>query len=943
MVGAGAINLVNAKNILIENNTINDCQQSSGIRASGENIVFRNNSISKVGRTGINFSNSHQSQIVNNTICNILGVHGNAISTYQCNSDVLIAGNMVYDSTRDFTFEGDAEYPGFLNNIIIYNNIFLGGGSSSWGNITGITVLNNIFASGLTINRRDKDIVIKNNIIGGLGIEGENIDISHNLYTALSWAQHSKYGWSLSEGEMIEEPDKVYVDIYNNDCHSVATNPGISAGTDVTGYLPLELFPDYDFFKDKDGNPRTTGSEWDIGPFEFQETDDPTAIISYSSLSGELTGYEPFKIIFDGSNSVSPVESIVTYDWDFGDGTVASGVCTQHVFSSGQYIVKLTVTDKKGNKNTASRKLIILASEFPNLYLYLPFDTDCLDASGKNMTVTSSDSLLFERSTYGRTIRFNNNESRSISVNHSDYLDGFDEATIAFLAKKDYAGTAATVIHKHTVYSIQITEDGLSGSFSTDSGSKTFSVASVVDDTDWHHYAVTYDGSDIVLYIDGIECSRTECTGKIKSDSSRSIMIGRDPWGDSFEGLMDEIRIYDRALSEDEIGQIMEGEKEVMPSPTPTSVPSPTPTQGPSPTPTQGPSPTPTQGPSPTPTQGPNPTPTQSPGSSGGSTPAPTKKPTPSITPEPTKAPTQKQKPNDDPALTENLITTDYPEMVSFLELLYESAAIHDNSLNPTYGEMMKRGPVISLTTGYQEQLREMAKLTFRDVRGDEWYASYIPMAVYRKLIKGFPDGTFKGGNLISRAEVLTILARFNNSEELIKQKAEQDMRSWIRLAEQIGNDWYTHYVVAAKDGLVYPDLYTRETILQPMTRGEVIYALANYLWPEDIREGGKYYTLAKSNEKPAFNDTLKTIYISNPDEGNDGPKCYCWYKQLMDVVENPEEGVPMDFYPSIICLKDKGILRGNNGDSKWNDPITRAEVLALFERLAKVWGEESH
>jgi hypothetical protein len=85
------------------------------------------------------------------------------------------------------------------------------------------------------------------------------------------------------------------------------------------------------------------------------------------------------------------------------------------------------------------------------------------------------------------------------------------------------------------------------------------------------------------------------------------------------------------------------------------------------------------------------------------------------------------------------------------------------------------------------------------------------------------------------------------------------------------------------------------------------------------------------------------TITISNPDAGNDGPKCYLWFKQLMNAAKNPEAGVPMDFYPSILCLKDKGILLGNNGDSKWNDPITRAEVLALFERLAKVWGEESN
>ena len=68
-----------------------------------------------------------------------------------------------------------------------------------------------------------------------------------------------------------------------------------------------------------------------------------------------------------------------------------------------------------------------------------------------------------------------------------------------------------------------------------------------------------------------------------------------------------------------------------------------------------------------------------------------------------------------------------------------------------------------------------------------------------------------------------------------------------------------------------------------------------------------------------------------------------CWYNQLMYAAENPENGVPMDFYPSIICLQEKGILLGNKGDSKWNDQITRAEVLALFERLAKVWGDESN
>jgi hypothetical protein len=279
--------------------------------------------------------------------------------------------------------------------------------------------------------------------------------------------------------------------------------------------------------------------------------------------------------------------------------------------------------------------------------------------------------------------------------------------------------------------------------------------------------------------------------------------------------------------------------------------------------------------------------------------------------------------------------------MVRLLELLYESADIRDNSLNPTYGVMMKREPVITLTAGYQENLRGLAKLTFPDIRGDEWFASHIPLAVYRKLINGFPDGTFKGGNLISRAEVLTMLARFNSSEEMIRQNAERDAESWIRLAEQIGNDWYTHYVVAAKDGMIYPEQYTRDILLKPMTRGEVIYALANFLWHEDIHEDGKYHNMAKTNENPAFTDTVKTIFL----RGSEGAETNNpnWFALLANAAEKPENGVPMDFYPSIICLRDKGILLGNNGESKWQNSISRAEVLALFERLAKVWGEESN
>ncbi|WP_407075566.1 PKD domain-containing protein [Paraglaciecola sp.] len=57
---------------------------------------------------------------------------------------------------------------------------------------------------------------------------------------------------------------------------------------------------------------------------------------------------------FDGANSFDD-GTIVSYEWDFGDGTVASGVNTNHSYlSAGTYTVSLTVTDDLGAMDTAS-------------------------------------------------------------------------------------------------------------------------------------------------------------------------------------------------------------------------------------------------------------------------------------------------------------------------------------------------------------------------------------------------------------------------------------------------------------------------------------------------------------------------------------------------------------------------------------------------------------
>ncbi len=70
---------------------------------------------------------------------------------------------------------------------------------------------------------------------------------------------------------------------------------------------------------------------------------------------------------------------------------------------------------------------------------------------------------------------------------------------------------------------------------------------SVSTPTEWHHYALTYSGSYQKLYIDGALANSSALSGAI-STNTNNLTIGK-----LFSGTIDEVRIYNRALTADEI------------------------------------------------------------------------------------------------------------------------------------------------------------------------------------------------------------------------------------------------------------------------------------------------------------------------------------------------------------------------------------------------------
>ncbi len=75
---------------------------------------------------------------------------------------------------------------------------------------------------------------------------------------------------------------------------------------------------------------------------------------------------------------------------------------------------------------------------------------------------------------------------------------------------------------------------------------------------EWYHIAGTFDGANIVCYLNGVETERNTISG-IRGGSGR-FFIGQDGWDNIFNGVVDELRIYNHALSAVELLGAMAGE-----------------------------------------------------------------------------------------------------------------------------------------------------------------------------------------------------------------------------------------------------------------------------------------------------------------------------------------------------------------------------------------------
>ena len=102
-----------------------------------------------------------------------------------------------------------------------------------------------------------------------------------------------------------------------------------------------------------------------------------------------------------------------------------------------------------------------------------------------------------------------------------------------------------------------------------ENASKTGTVSSQIEFGNcWHHMVITRQGNRTVLYLNGVKKQTTAAVSRVDLENNVIFSIANSPClgltDTPFAGLLDEIRVYDRALDEDEVERLYLGPDKIV-------------------------------------------------------------------------------------------------------------------------------------------------------------------------------------------------------------------------------------------------------------------------------------------------------------------------------------------------------------------------------------------
>jgi PKD repeat protein len=299
-----------------------------------------------------------------------------------------------------------------------------------------------------------------------------------------------------------------------------------------------------------DGTNSTTSSGLSIGA----GNQPPIA----KATAAPIAGAPPLAVAFSSLGSLDPEGASLTYAWTFGDGATSTAANPSHTYLvASNYVAYLTVSD---GTNTA-RSINLTINVFnPSTGLVAAFGfeegsgSSISDESGNGNSGTISGATWTNSGRFGKALSFDGIGAK-VTINDSASLDLTSGMTLEAWVYPTALGGWRDIIFKAVdIYYLS----GSSPQASVPATGGTYASGplygtSALPLNTWSHLAATCDGTTLSLYVNGVQTASRPETGSVNI-SSGAVTIGGDAtYGQFWDGLIDEVRIYNRALSAGEI------------------------------------------------------------------------------------------------------------------------------------------------------------------------------------------------------------------------------------------------------------------------------------------------------------------------------------------------------------------------------------------------------
>ncbi|MEA3225427.1 MAG: LamG domain-containing protein [Planctomycetota bacterium] len=203
----------------------------------------------------------------------------------------------------------------------------------------------------------------------------------------------------------------------------------------------------------------------------------------------------------------------------------------------------------------------VARSADPGLVAWYRFDGDASDSSGNNLHGTEMGDPTYEPGVFGQSISLDGDGdyvdcglapefdiTEFITFTYWIKVVAFDRGWNTVISRGDDSWRSSRAGTNNYM------EAAVGGTV----GNYTYGVTPV-DDGEWHHVGWVYDGTMNYLYLDGEVDATEENSGQI-TVSSYPLYIGDNSQatGRFWNGLIDDVMIYNRALTQEEVQRIMQ-------------------------------------------------------------------------------------------------------------------------------------------------------------------------------------------------------------------------------------------------------------------------------------------------------------------------------------------------------------------------------------------------